>query len=110
VYTRPWGTYETLAVGDGYQIKIITVNPKACLSLQKHFKRFETWTITKANRPLLLAIKNSNLQTKILSILPVNTLHCIKNTTDEPVEFVEVQTGSYFGEDDIIRVKDIYNR
>ena len=88
----------------------MTVNPKACLSLQKHFKRFETWTITKGRPTVIIGDKELELTDEDSVHIPVNTLHCIKNTTDEPVEFVEVQTGSYFGEDDIIRVKDIYNR
>jgi len=110
IYFRPWGCYQTLALTDTYQVKIITVNPNSSLSLQKHVKRAEHWTIVQG-RPTITVdqdVKICGVNDAIY--IPVGALHRIENFTIEPVIIVEVQIGSYLGEDDIVRIEDIYNR
>ncbi len=111
IYFRPWGFYKTVVINDFFQTKIINLNPKSSLSLQKHLKREEYWTIVHGTG--ILQIGNS---TKIVSagdtvFIPKNCLHRLTNTSDSiHMIITEVQLGDYFGEDDIIRVQDEYGR
>lgn len=107
---RPWGSYETLELGKRYQVKRIVVNPGAVLSLQKHFHRSEHWVVvqgtgvvTKDNEKILLS-ENEYVY------LPVGCVHRIENPGKIPLVFIEVQVGSYLGEDDIVRIEDVYGR
>lgn len=110
VYQRPWGTYKTLELAEGYQVKIITVNPKQRLSLQKHFKRAEYWTVVKGEPTITVGESTKNYKIGDSIYIPVETLHRMENKTSEPTQIVEVQIGSYLGEDDIVRVEDVYGR
>lgn len=107
---RPWGSYETIDIEDRFQVKRITVKPGAKLSLQKHFHRAEHWTvvsgsaiITKDDEQLLLKEDES-------TYIPLGTRHRLENPGKIPLELIEVQSGSYLGEDDIVRFDDVYGR
>lgn len=110
VYTRPWGTYQTLIIEPHYQVKQIIVKPDGCLSLQKHAKRHEHWTIVQGSPLVTIGNKEKIVSPNETIHIPAETLHRMKNPTENPVVFIEVQYGSYLGEDDIVRVDDIYNR
>ena len=107
---RPWGTYEGIAMGGRFQVKRITVNPGAALSLQKHHHRAEHWVVVRGtamvnrgNEELLLTEDQS-------TYIPLGVTHRLTNPGVIPLELIEVQTGSYLGEDDIVRFQDTYNR
>jgi mannose-6-phosphate isomerase-like protein (cupin superfamily) len=110
VYERPWGTYKTLDVGDGYQVKIIEVKPGGRLSLQKHFKRSEHWVVIKGRPTITVGEKIEQMEVNATVYVPVETKHRLENFTDQPIAIIEVQIGSYLGEDDIERLEDIYHR
>lgn len=107
---RPWGTYETVDQGERFQVKRITVNPGAKLSLQMHHHRAEHWTVvrgtarvTRGEHVLILAENES-------TFIPLGMKHRLENPGCIPLELIEVQSGSYLGEDDIVRFEDTYNR
>ena len=110
IYERPWGTYKTIELGDGFQVKIITVNPGGRLSLQKHFKRSEHWTVVQGEPSITVgdSVKSYNANDAVY--IPVETAHRMENATDNPAAIIEVQIGSYLGEDDIERIDDVYGR
>lgn len=113
--TRPWGYYESLKVDDGYQVKKLFLKPGAKISLQKHRHRSEHWVVVKGKAKVTLGDSAETLQEKILlanqSIyLPVGIIHRLENIGEGDLELIEVQTGSYLGEDDIERIEDIYRR
>lgn len=110
IYERPWGTYKTLDIGEGYQVKIITVNPGGRLSLQKHFKRSEHWTVIKGNPKITVGNTIKTYAVNDAVYIPVETAHRLENPTNEAVAIIEVQIGSYLGEDDIVRLDDVYGR
>ena len=110
VYERPWGSYKTLELGDGYQVKIITVNPGEQLSLQRHFKRSEHWVVIKGQPTITVGEEKKTYQVNDVVYIPVEAQHRMENLTDQPVQIIEVQIGSYLGEDDIERLEDIYGR
>ncbi|EGW50944.1 mannose-1-phosphate guanylyltransferase/mannose-6-phosphate isomerase [Desulfovibrio sp. 6_1_46AFAA] len=107
---RPWGSYETLALGIRFQVKRITVNPGAELSLQMHHHRAEHWVVVSGTAEISngndVGIYTENQSTYI----PVGCHHRLKNPGLIPLVLIEVQSGSYLGEDDIIRVEDNYGR
>lgn len=107
---RPWGTYTVLDEGNGYKVKRIQVNPGAKLSLQLHHHRAEHWVVvsgtakaTNGDRDLLLAAGES-------TFIPIGTRHRLENPGTGPLELIEVQSGDYLGEDDIVRLQDDYGR
>lgn len=110
VESRPWGMYEVLLDSPECKVKRISVAPESRLSYQYHFKRQEQWTITKGTLTIILdgekVFRSAGESIKI----PKGAKHRAWNETDELVQFIEVQTGEYFGEDDIVRVEDDYNR
>jgi mannose-6-phosphate isomerase len=107
---RPWGQYEVLLDAENTKIKRITVNPGGKLSYQYHNRRFEHWIIISGVAHITLE-DQLKLKTAGDSIyIPVLAKHRVENQQDYPLVFIEVQTGEYFGEDDIIRIEDIYNR
>jgi mannose-6-phosphate isomerase len=109
--TRPWGSYTILQTEENYKLKKITVNPSQRLSYQSHTKRKEFWTIVKGYAKVTLDGKFEILSVGDSVIIPVGTRHRIENVSPHHVlEFIEVQTGEYFGEDDIIRYSDDYGR
>lgn len=107
---RPWGSYETLAAGDRYQVKRIIVNPKALLSLQKHHHRAEHWIVVKGTAIITRGEESITLTENESTYIPLGVTHRLENPGIIPLELIEVQSGSYLGEDDIIRFEDTYGR
>ncbi len=107
---RPWGKYFVIQESNDYKIKKIEVKPGARLSYQLHNKRSEVWFIIKGNGNVIIdSIKHKYKKGDIFQI-PVTSKHRIENTGSNVTVLIEVQTGTYFGEDDIIRIQDDYNR
>ena len=107
---RPWGFFEILVSGKDYQVKKIHVNSKASLSLQSHSYRSEHWVVVKGVATVTLE-KNKRILKESESIfIPIGKIHRLQNNTDSTLIIIEIQTGSYLGEDDIIRIDDIYSR
>ena len=107
---RPWGSYDSVDYGERFQVKRITVNPGASLSLQMHYHRAEHWVVvsgtaevTRDDEVILLGENES-------TFIPLGSVHRLRNPGRVPLEIVEVQSGSYLEEDDIIRLQDNYNR
>jgi mannose-6-phosphate isomerase len=107
---RPWGSYEVIAEGPGYKVKRLVVRPGHRLSLQMHQKRSEHWVIVAGEAIVTIGDDQSRLSTDQTAHIPPNALHRVANPGDVPLIFIEVQCGSYLGEDDITRVEDDYNR
>jgi mannose-1-phosphate guanylyltransferase/mannose-6-phosphate isomerase len=107
---RPWGYYDSVDSGNGFQVKRIVVNSGAKLSLQKHMHRSEHWVVVQGVAQVTCADKIFKLEKNQSTYIPKNTLHRLENYQDTPLEIIEIQTGSYLGEDDIIRVEDSYHR
>jgi mannose-1-phosphate guanylyltransferase/mannose-6-phosphate isomerase len=107
---RPWGYYESLDIGERHQVKRISVNPGAQLSLQKHHKRAEHWVVVTGTARVTLDDNEFDLQQNESVYIPIGARHRLANHTDQEVELIEVQTGSYLGEDDIVRYEDVYGR
>ncbi len=107
---RPWGRYFVLDDNHTYKIKRIEVDPKARLSYQFHKQRSETWVIIKGHGIVTIDGKNKNIDQGDTIIIPKTSKHRIENTGNDKLIFIEVQTGTYFGEDDIVRIEDDYNR
>lgn len=107
---RPWGKYEILADDLDFKIKVISVNPGQQLSLQSHVRRSEHWVIVDGSGEVV--VNDQILPVKVGSyvVIPIHAKHRIRNTGPKILRFVEVQTGDYFGEDDIQRYQDDYNR
>lgn len=107
---RPWGTYEGVAAGERFQVKRITVNPGASLSLQKHHHRAEHWVVVKGTATVNRGDETLLLTEDQSTYIPLGVTHRLTNPGVIPLELIEVQTGSYLGEDDIVRFEDTYNR
>ena len=110
IYERPWGDYRTIEQKENYQIKHIRVKPGKRLSLQYHFKRDEHWTIIRGRGIAQLNDKSIELGINDIIFIPKESKHRMINNTDEFVEFIEIQIGSYLGEDDIVRLEDDFGR
>ncbi len=107
---RPWGYYEALNKSDRYHVKHIVVKPGAKLSLQMHHRRSEHWVIIKGTALVTRGDEQFTLAENQSIYIPAEVKHRIENQLSTPLHFIEVQTGHYFGEDDIIRFEDIYGR
>ena len=107
---RPWGYYDSIDSGKGFQVKRILVNPGAKLSLQKHKKRAEHWVIVKGIASITCGEKVFQLKENESTYIPKGETHRLENHEKVPLEIIEIQTGSYLGEDDIIRLEDHYQR
>jgi mannose-1-phosphate guanylyltransferase/mannose-6-phosphate isomerase len=107
---RPWGSYETVDFSDRFKVKRITVNPGAALSLQKHHHRAEHWIVVKGTALVTVEEKKITLNEDQSTYIPVGSFHRLENSGQIPLELIEVQTGGYLGEDDIVRVEDRYGR
>jgi len=107
---RPWGAYEGIDVGERFQVKRITVNPGASLSLQKHHHRAEHWIIVKGTAEVTCGEKVLLLAENQSTYIPLGEVHRLANPGQIPLEMIEVQSGSYLGEDDIVRLEDNYGR
>ena len=107
---RPWGNYLSIAEDKGWQVKTINVNPGASLSLQKHKFRTEHWIVVSGTALVELEGKTKILKANESTYIPLGFKHRLSNPGKEPLILIEVQSGSYLGEDDIIRFEDNYGR
>jgi len=107
---RPWGSYETVDFADRFKVKRITVNPGAALSLQKHNHRAEHWIVVKGTALVTVEEQQITLHEDQSTYIPVGSFHRLENPCEVPLDLIEVQTGGYLGEDDIVRVEDRYGR
>ncbi len=108
--SRPWGWYDTIDVGDRFKVKRIQVNPGASLSLQKHSKRAEHWVVVKGSAEVTCGDKTITLKENESTFIPLGEMHRLSNPSDQTLEIIEVQSGNYLGEDDIVRMSDGYGR
>jgi mannose-1-phosphate guanylyltransferase / mannose-6-phosphate isomerase len=107
---RPWGAYEGIDIGERFQVKRITVNPGASLSLQKHHHRAEHWIVVKGTAKVTCGEETLLLSENQSTYIPLGEVHRLENPGQIPLEIIEVQSGSYLGEDDIVRLEDQYGR
>lgn len=107
---RPWGSYESIDMSDRFQVKRITVNPGARLSLQMHHHRAEHWVVVAGTARVTCGEKEFILSENQSTYIPLGEKHRLENAGKIPLEIIEIQTGSYLGEDDIIRFDDVYGR
>jgi mannose-1-phosphate guanylyltransferase/mannose-6-phosphate isomerase len=107
---RPWGYYQSIDTGGRYQVKRIVVNPAGRLSLQKHYHRAEHWVVVRGTAEVTIDETVRMIHENESIYLPIGCTHRLTNPGKIDLELIEVQTGSYLGEDDIIRVEDVYNR
>lgn len=107
---RPWGFYEGVHVGDRHQVKHIQVNPGAQLSLQMHHHRAEHWIVVRGTAKVTRDDETLLLTENQSTYIPLGATHRLENPGKVPLSMVEVQSGSYLGEDDIVRFEDVYNR
>lgn len=107
---RPWGSFETIDIADRFKVKKITVKPKGSLSLQMHNHRAEHWIVVKGTAHVTCGAREFVLTEDQSTYIQVGKKHRLENKGQIPLELIEVQTGGYLGEDDIIRFSDIYGR
>ena len=107
---RPWGKYDSIDVGERYQVKRITVNPGAKLSVQMHHHRAEHWIVVSGTAKVTIDDVERLLSENESTYVPIGSVHSLENPGKVPVEMIEVQSGSYLGEDDIVRFEDLYGR
>ncbi|HIF35733.1 MAG TPA: cupin domain-containing protein, partial [Candidatus Thioglobus sp.] len=107
---RPWGYYDSIDADDGFQIKRILVNPGGKLSLQKHKHRAEHWVVVKGVAKVTCGNKTFSLTENQSTYIPKGEVHRLENLEEMDLVIIEIQTGDYLGEDDIIRLSDNYNR
>lgn len=107
---RPWGRFDSVHRGDGHQVKCIRVNPGGRLSLQYHNYRAEHWVIVHGIATVTIGESIRDVSPGEHVFIPMGEVHRLENLTSNPVEIIEVQMGSYLGEDDIVRLEDIYDR
>lgn len=107
---RPWGHYDSVDAGDRFQVKRIVVDPGGVLSLQKHLHRAEHWVVVRGTAQVTIGEDQRMVQENESVYIPIGSLHRLGNPGKIPLELIEVQTGSYLGEDDIIRLDDVYRR
>lgn len=106
----PWGMYEKLETAHTHQVKRITVRPGGTLSLQRHERRAEHWIVISGRGEMTIGERTSPINADEAAYIPVGEVHRLSNPGKEPLVLIEVQTGSYFGEDDIVRLEDMYGR
>jgi mannose-1-phosphate guanylyltransferase/mannose-6-phosphate isomerase len=107
---RPWGSYDSVDSGENYQVKRISINPGAKLSLQRHQYRAEHWIVVSGLATVHLDGNEHSLKANDSIYIKVGAIHSLANNTHEPLHLIEVQSGSYLGEDDIERLEDLYGR
>ncbi len=107
---RPWGYYESIDGGDRHQVKHILVNPGASLSLQKHEHRAEHWVVVSGTAIVTCGEDEFQLSENESTYIPIGTVHRLANPCKIPLKIIEVQSGTYLGEDDIVRLEDNYGR
>ncbi len=107
---RPWGHYDLLHAGAGFLVKSLVINPGAAISLQRHHKRAEHWVVVRGVATVTRGEERFELRENQSTYIPVGMMHRLENRGEAQLEIVEVQSGSYLGEDDIERFSDIYKR
>jgi mannose-1-phosphate guanylyltransferase/mannose-6-phosphate isomerase len=107
---RPWGFYESIEAGDRYQVKHLMVKPGASLSLQMHHHRAEHWVVVRGTARVVLGDREMLLSENESTYIPIGTPHRLENPGKVPLSIIEVQSGCYLGEDDIVRFDDRYGR
>lgn len=107
---RPWGWYDSIESGENFQVKRLHINPESKLSLQSHQHRAEHWVVVSGVARIIKGHKVLDLYKGESTYIPVGVKHSLENKTKDPLEIIEVQSGSYLGEDDIVRFEDIYGR
>jgi len=107
---RPWGFYQSIDAGDRFQVKRITVNSGARLSLQKHHKRAEHWVVVNGTARITRGEETFDLKENESTYIPLGVVHRLENPEKTPLNLIEVQSGEYLGEDDIVRLEDSYGR
>ena len=110
VVTRPWGTYQDLDEGERFRVKRITVNPGGKLSLQYHYHRAEHWIVVSGTARVTRGDRVEIVTENQSVFIEVAQNHRLENPGRVPLVLIEVQTGTYVGEDDIVRIEDIYQR
>ena len=110
VVYRPWGSYEPVVGGEGFQVKRIIVKPHAKLSLQSHRHRAEHWVVVRGEALVTRGNETFRLSANQSTYIPIGEVHRLENDGSEPLHVIEVQSGSYLGEDDIVRLEDSYGR
>ena len=110
VVKKPWGTYENLLDSTECKVKRIVVKPEQRPSYQYHFKRSEVWVVVGGSGIVTIEGEDMSVSAGSTITVPIRAKHRIKNTGTEDLVFIEVQLGTYFGEDDIVRVEDDYER
>ncbi|KAJ56849.1 hypothetical protein ACMU_07880 [Actibacterium mucosum KCTC 23349] len=108
--TRPWGHFDSLALGSRFQVKSIVVNPGAKLSLQSHVHRAEHWIVVEGTATVTIDQTETLVAENQWVYIPLGAKHRLANDGKVPLQLIEVQTGAYLGEDDIQRYEDIYDR
>jgi mannose-1-phosphate guanylyltransferase/mannose-6-phosphate isomerase len=107
---RPWGSYDSVDVGTGFQVKRIKVKPGAQLSLQSHTRRAEHWIVVRGTARVTCDDDVFDLQANQSTYIPIGAKHRLENPAAQMLELIEVQSGDYLGEDDIVRYDDVYGR
>lgn len=107
---RPWGWYDTIDIGERFKVKRIQVNPGASLSLQKHAQRAEHWVVVKGTAEIVCGGNVVTLQENESTYIPLGERHRLSNPSNQVLEIIEIQSGNYLGEDDIVRYNDTYGR
>jgi mannose-1-phosphate guanylyltransferase/mannose-6-phosphate isomerase len=107
---RPWGCFRSIDMGEGFQVKRITVKPGSSISLQKHAHRAEHWVVVQGRARVTRDDETIELKASESATIPLGAIHRLENVGNELLHLVEVQTGSYLGEDDIVRLEDKYGR
>ncbi len=107
---RPWGSYEDIDQGERFQVKKIVVNPGASLSLQMHYHRAEHWIVVKGTAKVINGGEETLLSENQSTYIPLGVAHRLENPGKIPLELIEVQSGAYLEEDDIVRFTDQYGR
>lgn len=108
--TRPWGAFEVLARGAGFQLKRLVVAPGAALSLQRHRLRSEHWVVIEGRATVTVGDRTEELGPNDSAFIPVGAVHRLANPGDTPLAVIELQTGLAFAENDIERLEDRYDR
>jgi mannose-1-phosphate guanylyltransferase/mannose-6-phosphate isomerase len=107
---RPWGYYDSIDRGERFQVKRIVVRPGGTLSLQKHHHRAEHWVVVRGTAEVTVGSEVKAVHENESIYIPIGAVHRLANQGKIPLELIEVQTGSYLGEDDIVRIEDVYKR
>jgi len=110
VMHRPWGSYQDIDRGERFRAKRLTVNPRGKLSLQSHNRRAEHWVVVRGTAEVTIGSEVKAVHENESIYIPIGAVHRLANQGKIPLELIEVQTGSYLGEDDIVRIEDVYKR